>query len=228
MILLAEPTITASSSSSSLSAVARPPASLPAAATRTADLNYALNDSRSAAHGSSSFQNLFATSRPCYNNLHYEEQAVNMASKKCPGIMDRSGLHMDCPMGWNGHLTACPVDSIWTSFWTLFGHPLDSLLDTFGHLLGHQLDTYLDTNWTLTWTPTGHLHGHKLDTHMDTFWTDLTAMDMNCTFTLDTTSATTAARYIFPYASKYECMLLITTATTAARYLLLLLLTCTA
>ena len=167
----------------------------------------------------------FNINNNCY---HYEEQAVNMASKKCPGIMDRSGLHMDCPMGWNGHLTACPVDSIWTSFWTLFGHPLDSLLDTFGHLLGHQLDTYLDTNWTLTWTQTGHLHGHKLDTHMDTFWTDLTAMDMNCTFTLDTTSATTAARYIFPYASKYECMLLITTATTAARYLLLLLLTCTA
>jgi len=83
---------------------------------------------------------------------HYEEQAVNMASKKCPDMLDRPRLHMDCPMGWNGHLTACPVDSVWTSPWTLSGPTMDSLLDT---------------NWTLTWTQTGHLHGHKSRHNLD-------------------------------------------------------------
>ena len=89
MVLLAKATITASSSSS-VSAEARPPASRPTAATRTAALSYALNKSKSVPHGGSSFEDLFA-SLPYYNLLAQPKQelwasAINGPQRKSEGL----------------------------------------------------------------------------------------------------------------------------------------------
>jgi hypothetical protein len=94
---------------------------------------------------------------------HYDKLAVHVVSKRSPGLMDISGLVLDCPLCRNGQWTPMSSGPYLDTIWTCTGQLLDRDWTDPGQISGHVLDRILDMPglnsghawtgpWTLKWT----------------------------------------------------------------------------